>query len=84
MSGKATVLECAWEKNSAREHVTGKSPSLPGTVGTPAFFIVSRAVDLSPITRILSGYKIVSNYQVSSSIHSLLEILTNIIMLYPV
>ena len=31
------------------------SPSLPGTVGTPAFFIVSLAVDLSPIRVMDSG-----------------------------
>lgn len=30
------------------------NPSEPGTVGTPAAFIVSRAVDLSPITRMCS------------------------------
>lgn len=34
--------------------VTSTNPSLPGTVGTPAAFIVSRAVALSPMTRILS------------------------------
>ena len=37
--------------------LTSIRPSLPGTVGTPAFFIVSRAVALSPIILILSGYK---------------------------
>jgi hypothetical protein len=30
------------------------SPSDPGTVGTPAAFMVSRAVDLSPIVRMCS------------------------------
>jgi len=34
-------------------YVESKIPSLPGTVGTPAFFIVSRGVALSPITRIV-------------------------------
>jgi len=38
---------------------TCNNPSLPGTVGTPAFFIVSLAVDLSPIILMLSGYKII-------------------------
>ena len=37
--------------------LTSIRPSLPGTVGTPAFFIVSRAVALSPIILILSGCK---------------------------
>lgn len=36
---------------------TCNNPSLPGTVGTPAFFIVSLAVDLSPMTRMLSGWQ---------------------------
>lgn len=36
---------------------TCNNPSLPGTVGTPAFFIVSLAVDLSPMTLMLSGCK---------------------------
>ena len=31
------------------------APGLPGTVGTPAFFAVSLATDLSPIFRIASG-----------------------------
>jgi hypothetical protein len=31
-------------------------PSLPGTVGTLAFFMVSRAVALSPIRRMLSDW----------------------------
>lgn len=49
------------KKKASKQHVatdqqyTCKRPSLPGTVGTPAFFIVSLAVDLSPITRMLSG-----------------------------
>ena len=30
-------------------------PSLPGVVGTPAFFMVSRATALSPRARIASG-----------------------------
>ena len=30
-------------------------PSLPGRIGTPAFFAVSRATALSPIRRIDSG-----------------------------
>jgi len=37
------------------KHGTCNKPSLPGTVGTFAFFIVSLAVDLSPMTRMLSG-----------------------------
>jgi hypothetical protein len=31
------------------------SPSLPGVIGTPAFFMVSRAMALSPMARICSG-----------------------------
>lgn len=34
--------------------LTSMRPALPGTVGTPAVFIVSLAVALSPITRMLS------------------------------
>lgn len=44
---------------------TCNNPSLPGTVGTPAFFIVSLAVDLSPMTLMLSGCE-VSKFQINN------------------
>ena len=50
MSGKPTSLATSIAISSL-----SMSPLEPGTVGTPAFFIVSRAVALSPITRICAG-----------------------------
>ena len=50
-----TLLTLANNIMPTDQRHTFKRPSLPGTVGTPAFFIVSRAVALSPITRMLSG-----------------------------
>lgn len=47
--------KCYTTMQGSNKASTSSSPSLPGTVGTPAFFMVSLAVDLSPMVLILWG-----------------------------
>ena len=44
------------------------NPSDPGTTGTPAFFIVSFALDLFPISSIISGFGPINFKPISSHI----------------
>ena len=43
-----------WAHLIARSSLS-TGPSLPGSIGTPAFFIARRAFDLSPSSRITLG-----------------------------